>query len=73
MVDKFCGYVKLDDVLSLDEAKPIGQILAEEYDRMIANDIIGVLKKYFPNTKIDEKRVIRLARMIVAEEKDGAE
>lgn len=73
MVDKFCGYVKLDDVLSLDETKPIGQILAEEYDQMIANDIIGVIKKYFPNTKIDEKRVIRLARMIVAEEKGGSE
>lgn len=70
-----CGYVKIDDVLSFDKAKPMAQILGEEYDRMIANDIIEVIKKYFPETGLNAERVMKLAKMIVAEEteKGGAE
>ena len=68
MTDKMGGYVKLDDVLAFDEAKPIGQILAEEYDRMIAKDIVEVIKKYFPKTELNAERVTKLAKMIVAEE-----
>ena len=74
-MDKKVGYLTIDDVLSLDESRSMAQILAEEYDRMISNDIIEVIKKYFPQSTIDEKKVMRLARMILAEEteKGGAE
>jgi hypothetical protein len=68
MMDKEIGYVTIDDVLSLDKSKPIAEILAEEYDRMIAKDIVEVIKKYFPQSTLDEKKVTRLARMLLAEE-----
>lgn len=67
-MDKEVGYVTIDDVLNLNGSKPIAQILAEEYDRMIAKDIVEVIKKYFPQSTLDEKKVMRLARMLLAEE-----
>lgn len=73
MMDKEVGYVTIDDVLSLNNSKSIAEILVEEYDRMIAKDIAEVVKKYFPNTKIDEEKVLKMARMIAYEEKGGAE
>ena len=73
MMDKEVGYVTIDDVLSLNNSKSIAEILVEEYDRMIAKDIAEVVKKYFPNTKIDEEKVLEMARMIAYEEKGGAE
>lgn len=64
-------YVEITDVLDLSECKSIGEIIAEELDQMIANDIVKVYKKYFPNTKVDEKRVLHLARLMIATESEG--
>jgi hypothetical protein len=68
-------YIEIDDVLDLGEAKSIGKIYAEEIDKLIAKDIAAVFKKYFPYAKIDEKKVLKLAKMLIAEEskKGGAE
>lgn len=58
-------YVKITDVHDMSECKSIGQIIAEDLDQAIAKEIIQVFKKYFPNTKIDGKKVLRLARMLI--------
>lgn len=67
MDDSNVGYVKIDDVLSLEDSKPIPEIIAAEIDRAISKDIVEVLRKYFPNTIINEEKVTRLARIIVEE------
>ena len=67
MDDMKVGYVKIDDVLSLEDSKSIPEIIAAEIDRAISKDIVEVLSKYFPNTVIDEEKVTRLARIIVEE------
>lgn len=67
------GCVGIDDVLDLSNSKSMAQIIAEEYDRMLSKDIVEVIKKYFPHTTIDEKRVLELARMIITEEMKGGE
>lgn len=69
MVDKICKYVKIDEVLSIDESKPIEQIIAEEYDRMISQDIVLVIKKYFPCSKVTAEDVLILAKSLVNAEK----
>ena len=71
-VEKRFEYVKVD-VLSLDKGKSIGEIFAEELDQMIADDIADVFKKYFPHMEIDYKKVLRLARAVIAEESKGSE
>lgn len=67
--------IEIDDVLDLGEAKALEKIFVEEFDKMIAKDIVAVLNKYFPSATVDEKKVIKLARMLIAEEteKGGAE
>lgn len=59
------------DVPNLSFGVPIGKIIAEELDKMIAKDIIEVIKKYFPKSTINEQRIVELARMIVKNEKGG--
>jgi hypothetical protein len=72
-VEKHFEYVKIEDIVGLDEGKSIGEIFAEELDKMIANDIADVFKKYFPHIEIDYKKVLRLARAVIAEESKGGE
>ena len=62
-------YVEIDTVLDLNEGKSIGKILAEEYDKAIAEDIVKVIKKYFPNTTLNEKKVIMFVKMLMDNEK----
>jgi hypothetical protein len=62
------NYVVIDDVLDLCDGKSIEKITAEEFDKMVSKDIVAVFKKHFPNSMIDEKRVMKLARMLIAEE-----
>lgn len=64
------NYVEIDDVLDLGEAKDLGKILAEEYDKLIARDIIEVFKKYFPLSTINEEKVLKLSRMLISEESE---
>lgn len=45
------------------------KLAVEELDNMICEDIVAVFKKYFPNTKVDKQKVLKLARMLIAEEK----
>lgn len=62
------NYVVIDDALDLGDGKSIGKIIAEELDKMVAKDIVAVFKKHFPHSTIDEKRVMKLTRMLIAEE-----
>lgn len=65
---KYGGFVKLDDTISLSDSKPIGKLLAEEYDKMICKDIVEVIRKYLPDTPLDHEKVMKLAKMILAKE-----
>lgn len=58
------------DAWDLSCGQPIGKILADELDKRISEDIVAVFKKYFPNTTIDEKRVLKLARLLICDEED---
>jgi hypothetical protein len=70
----YCGKcINYINSVDLSECKPIGKIIAEELDQKIAKDIIDVFKKYFTDTKIDEKKVLRLARMLIDTESEGKE
>ena len=66
-------HVKVTDVLDLSLCKPIGQIVAEELDQAIAREFVVVLKKYLPNSQIDEERVLKFAKMFSAIENNRAE
>ena len=74
MEAKYENYVEISDVLEdWDDVKSPQEIFVEEYDRLICKDIVAVVNKYFPNATIDEKKVMKLAKMLIAEEKKGGE
>lgn len=58
------------DAWDLSLGQPIGKMVADELDKRISEDIIAVFKKYFPNSTIDEKRVLKLARLLICDEED---
>lgn len=61
--------LKLEDSVETSLLK----LAEKEFDNMICKDIIAVLKKYFPNSTLDEQKVPKLAKMLIAEEKEGKE
>ena len=65
---KYRGALEITDLLDISDCKPIGQIIAEELDQAIAKDIVEVMKKYFPDTQLDEKKVLHLAKMLIESE-----
>ena len=65
--EEYLGKVKLEDVICT--GKSMAKIAAEEFDNMICEDIIAVFKKYFPTSMVDKHKVLKLARMLIAEEK----
>lgn len=64
---EYLGKVKLEDVICPE--KSMAKIAAEEFDNMICEDIVAVLKKYFPNSTLDEQKVLNFAKALIAEEK----
>lgn len=65
------NYVEIDELLDFGEGKDLVADLLAQYDKLIARDIAAVFKKYFPYSTLDEEKVLKLARMIIAEEKGG--
>ena len=64
-----CNYVTIEDVLDIDKAKSIGQMIAEEVDKQISKDIAEVLKKRLPTFyKVDEEKVMRFAKAFLKAE-----
>ena len=57
--------LKLEDSVETSLLK----LAVKEFDNMICEDIVAVFKKYFPNTKVDKQKVLKLARMLIEEEK----
>ena len=57
--------LKLEDSVKTSLLK----LAVKEFDNMICEDIVAVLKKYFPNSAIDERKVLKLARMLIDEER----
>ena len=66
-------YVKVTDALDFSACKPIGQLLAEELDQAIAREFVVVLKKYLPNYRSDEEKVLKFTKMFLAIENKCAE
>lgn len=73
------NYVKIDESLDFGEQKDlvadsvadsVADLLAQ-YDKLIARDIAAVFKKYFPYSTVDKEKVLKLARMLMADEKGG--
>jgi hypothetical protein len=65
------NYVEIDELLDFGEVKDLVDDLLAQYDKLIARDIAAVFKKYFPYSTLDEEKVLRLARMLIANEKGG--
>lgn len=61
-------YVEIDDVLGLGEGEDLLDTLLAQYDKLIARDIAAVFKKYYPFSTLDEEKVMKLSRMLIAEE-----
>lgn len=68
---RYKGFKTIDQVLPMSEFESVGEIIAKKYYQMVAKDIVEVFKKYFPDTKIDEKKVLGFARMLVDTESEG--
>jgi hypothetical protein len=67
------NYVKIDELLDFGEQEDLVADLLAQYDKLIASDIVAVFKKYFPYSTVDEEKVLKLARMLVADEKGGVQ
>ncbi len=69
------NYVEIDDLLCLGEGEDLVDTLVAQYDKLIASDIAAVFKKYYPYSTVDGEKVLKLSRMLIAEEteKGGAE
>jgi hypothetical protein len=65
------NYVEIDQLLDFGEGEDLVDTLLAEYDKLIATDIAAVLKKYYPYSTVDEEKVLKLARMLMADEKGG--
>ena len=57
--------LKLEDSVETSLLK----LAVKEFDNMIFEDIVAVLKKYFPNSTLDEQKVLKFAKALIAEEK----
>ena len=62
------NYVEIDELLDFDEGEDLVDNLLAQYDKLIARDIAAVFKKYYPYSTLDEEKVLKLARMLIAEE-----
>ena len=69
------NYVEIDELLDFGEGEDLVDDLLAQYDKLIARDIATVFKKYFPYSTVDEEKVLKLARTLIAKEteKGGAE
>ena len=67
------NYVEIDELLDFGEQKDLVDDLLAQYDKLIAREIAAVFKKYYPYSTLDEEKVLKLARMLIADEKGGAE
>jgi hypothetical protein len=65
------NYVEIDELLDFGEQDDLVANLLAQYDKLIARDIAAVFKKYFPYSTLDEEKVLKLARMLIANEKGG--
>ena len=62
------NYIEIDDVLDLGEGEDLVADLLAQYDKLIARDIAAVFKKYYPYSTVDEEKVLKLSRMLIAQE-----
>ena len=65
------NYVEIDEILGFGEGEDLVDTLLAQYDKLIARDIATVFKKYYPYSTLDEEKVLKLARMLIANEKGG--
>ena len=67
-MDQEKNNIRFEDKLVEDiinEYESLGKMLAKSYDRMIAREIADIIEKYLPDRKIDEEKVLELARMLL--------
>lgn len=65
------NYVEIDELLDFGEGEDLVDTLLTRCDKLIARDIAVVFKKYYPYSTLDEEKVLKLARMLIANEKGG--
>jgi hypothetical protein len=70
MKDKV-NYVEIDELFDFGDREDLVADLLAQYDKLISRDIAAVFKKYFPYSTIDEEKVLKLSRMLIADEKGG--
>ena len=61
------NYIEIDELLDFGEGEDLVADIVAQYDKLIARDIATVFKKYFPYSKVDEEKVLKLARMLMEE------
>ena len=65
--NEFFEKLELKDVVE-PSVLMLEKLAVEELDNMICEDIVAVLKKYFPNTKVDKQKVLKLTKTLIAKE-----
>lgn len=63
--NEYFDKLKLEDSVETSLLK----LAAKVYDNMICEEIVAVFKKYFPNSTLDEQKVLNFAKALIAEEK----